>query len=67
MALYAVTVLIQVQTITGEPVPPEGALETRTYAATSEEHARQSATRGLTDTEEIVSVVPADTSRGGSK
>lgn len=54
--LYEVTVLIQGQTVTGKPVPAEGALEVRRYAAMSEEHARESATLGLTDTEEIVSV-----------
>lgn len=56
---YKVTVLVTEQTITGEPIPPEGALEVRTYAATSEDHARAAATRGLTATEEIVSVEPA--------
>jgi hypothetical protein len=57
--IYAVTVLITERTITGEPVPPEGVLEVRKYAACSEDHARESAARGLTDTEEIVSVEPA--------
>lgn len=54
--LYEVTVLIQDKTIAGEAVPPEGALEVRKYAALSEQHARESATLGLTETEEIVSV-----------
>jgi hypothetical protein len=53
---YEVTVLIQDQTITGEPVPAEGVLEVRKYAARSEQHARESAALGLTETEEIVSV-----------
>lgn len=67
MSTYAVTVLITGQTITGEPVPPEGVLEVRTYAATSEEHARASAAQGLTDSEEIVSVEPAQPDQcGGS-
>lgn len=56
--IYEVTVLITEQTITGEPVPPEGVLEVRKYAARSEDHARESATRGLTEHEEIVSVAP---------
>ena len=57
-SLYEVTILIQGQTITGEPVPPEGVLEVRKYAAESEAHARQTAALGLTETEEIVSVAP---------
>ncbi len=60
MSLYKVTVLIEGQTITGKPVPAEGALEVRTYTALSAEHARDTAARGLTDTEEIVDVAEAE-------
>lgn len=56
--LFDVTVLIQERTITGAPVPPDGALEVRQYAASSEDHAREVAALGLTEFEEIVSVEP---------
>ncbi len=59
--VYEVTVLIQGHDILGRPIPPQGVLEVRRYAAESEDHARQSAALGLTENEEIVDVasVPA--------
>lgn len=54
--VYEVTVLIQGHDILGRPLPPEGVLEVRKYAAESAEHACQSAALGLTDNEEIVDV-----------
>lgn len=53
---YEVTVLVQNEDILGHPVPAEGALELRRYVALSEDHAREVASLGLTENEEIVSV-----------
>lgn len=55
---WRVTIAMRGKDILGNVLPADGALEGRTYAALSEDHARRSAAAALLPTEEIVSVEP---------